>query len=745
MAVHKLRSLDEFNDFANHDYLQLKIPKNRPSKSNFSDISVRNTQNLVKILNNLDSSTFDNLLLKTIFDKKINFHNIPLKEQYNTCSKIINILNDINKAKTLIEKTCILTNLGCPLFLSYNIDDNPSNLVKRPYIIEISQPSLSLSKDYYFNQKNLRELNGLRKHRKELLSMIVSKYPLYFNFISNEIDNICEDVDTLEMNIAPFILSNVAMRDVEKRINIYKLQNIADKFPNIDLLHDCFLDEFDLQDTKSSHDIMYSSNLDQSLKNFSDVKYDKLNDEEKARADNGDYYWSYIDNLFKLYKEDKKTREQIDNYIKWKVINNFSSLISDDIRLLKFQFYGTFLNGQQTEKPVDERAISYLIDSFPELVGEIFCNKYFDENHRLLMKKLIGYLIDTYEYNFKNKCKWLTHENSLFEALEKLRILKLNDHQKIGYPEKSTYQQEYNILYQLLEDHGFDEDSLSYISLFDLEIIENIWENRLNMIKYKRKDKDLKSWEMCAADTNAYYHPLRNEIVFPAGILQEPFFIYLSDTQLHSYGIDITQDPFLSDILSDRLRLSKIDIYKPLKYISMASNFGSIGAIIGHEISHGFDDQGSKFDSQGKMRTWWTKEVFDEYNKITDKIIVQYDKYSIKINIDGDDNEFQVNGKLTIGENIADLFGLRIAIDAFKKYYIDNPSKKTLDESMMELLISYANTWRYLEVPENAKLRINEDVHAPAKFRIIGTLQNIEEFYSVFQLPINNEINKIFL
>jgi predicted metalloendopeptidase len=179
----------------------------------------------------------------------------------------------------------------------------------------------------------------------------------------------------------------------------------------------------------------------------------------------------------------------------------------------------------------------------------------------------------------------------------------------------------------------------------------------------------------------------------------------------------------------------------------MASNFGSIGSIIGHEISHGFDDQGSKFDAFGKLKKWWSDDVFKKYNDITRKIVDQYSKYNVEIDVDKKSKHtYFVNGNLTLGENIADLFGLSVAIDAFKAYFADNTTSfvKTVDECLLELLFAFGNTWRYIETPENAKGRITDDVHSPPQFRIIGTLHNIKDYYRIFNIPLTNDVINIF-
>jgi hypothetical protein len=316
----------------------------------------------------------------------------------------------------------------------------------------------------------------------------------------------------------------------------------------------------------------------------------------------------------------------------------------------------------------------------------------------------------------------------------------------------------YDILYRLLKNPNYiynnrddDNDDLkdsnvgnySYTkySLFDYHLIMIKWHLQLDLMKYNKISNDVKDWEMAANEVNAYYHPLKNEIVFPAGILQEPFFTFLSYDELNGYGIDISNNPKYSD----RLRIYKSDPkYKSLQYLTMASNFGAIGAIIGHEISHGFDDQGSEFDADGLMRQWWTDDILLNYKKIVKQLIEQYNAYEIELSIDNTINKYNVNGKLTVGENIADLFGLNIALDAFKQYYKEHFFYKTLDECLMELFISYANSWRSIEVPLKSKEKIQSDPHSPAIYRVIGVLQNMPDFYRIFNIPENKKIIKIF-
>jgi predicted metalloendopeptidase len=712
--------LEQFSDFCNSIYLNQKIPSDQSSLSNFTDITNSNNYKIIQLLDSIDINTDTdyNRLLKTLYNKKINFENISIDEELDTCDKIGDIINSVSDKNDLMDKICELNKFGMNMLFTYDVSDNPFD--GNPYLLFLDSYSLTFSKNYYFESKYSRELNGYKSYIKDNLTYLKTNYSRQFGTL--DIDGITNSVVEFENLLAPFILSNVKKRDVESRLNKYKISVISDKFKNINFDFPRFLEEYKLVD-KMNIDIVFTNAIT-NAKNITtiNVNYNSLTKDEKEKYDNGDYYWSLIDTIFKNYNTDDKLKLQIDNYIKWRIISSFMSLISNKIRIKKFNFYNKFLLGQSVEKSSKIRAIEYLALFLPELIGKLFCDTYFTNDHKLLMKELINYLLEAYKYNFSHKCKWID-QHSLVELINKLTVLKLDSQQKVGFPDEITYKDKYERLFNIIQTCN---------SLFDYQIAFIKWDHLLSYEKLYRTKKDNTEWEMSAINTNAYYHPLRNEIVFPAGILQKPFFTYLTKEQIDLNGIDAKEDSEYTNLFADRIKISKNELFKSLQYITMASNFGSIGAVIGHEISHGFDDNGSKFDSAGKLKTWWSVNVKKEYEKITDQIKKQFDSYSINVTIDGNKMSFDVNGSLTLGENISDLFGLRIAIDAFKKYHKSNPSNKTLKSGLMELLVSFANTWRYIESPEKTKNRISSDVHAPPSLRIYGTLQNIDEYDEIF-------------
>jgi putative endopeptidase len=200
---------------------------------------------------------------------------------------------------------------------------------------------------------------------------------------------------------------------------------------------------------------------------------------------------------------------------------------------------------------------------------------------------------------------------------------------------------------------------------------------------------------MTPQTVNAYYNPTQNEIVFPAAILQPPFF-------------DLSADD--------------------------AVNYGAIGGVIGHEMGHGFDDQGSKFDGDGVLRNWWTDQDREEFTKRTEKLIEQYDSFKVF-------DDLHVNGTYTLGENIGDLGGLTIALKAYELSLNGNEAPVMEGYTgVQRVFLGWAQAWRFKAREEAARMRINTDSHSPAKFRVNGVVRNIPDFYDAFGVTADNEL-----
>lgn len=361
-----------------------------------------------------------------------------------------------------------------------------------------------------------------------------------------------------------------------------------------------------------------------------------------------------------------------------------------------FEFYGKTLSGQKQQRVRWKRGVSLVNGICGEDVGREYVKRHFPESSKQRMEQLVGNLIDAYRMSISSSA-WLGEETKQ-KALEKLSKFV----PKIGY---TNHWRDYSAL-DVHEDAGFAENMRA----------ANLYETGYQLAKVgKSVDKD--EWLMNPQTVNAYYEPTMNVIVFPAAILQPPFF-----------------DPNAED----------------------AANYGGIGAVIGHEIGHGFDDQGAQYDGDGKLNDWWTEEDKANFKQLTQKLIDQYkafvptqlaEKYA-----DDPTQAPHVNGALTIGENIGDLSGVNIALKAYS-FALDeaagrekNGSMDAIEDSLAEapqidgftglqrFFLSYASIWRTKNRDELAEQYLQIDPHSPAECRTNGIARNVDLFYKAFDV-----------
>jgi putative endopeptidase len=353
-------------------------------------------------------------------------------------------------------------------------------------------------------------------------------------------------------------------------------------------------------------------------------------------------------------------------YLQWNVLRDNAGSLSSKFVNANFDF-NKVLTGQKEQTPRWER-MSRLIDrQLGELLGQLYVQKYFKPEAKKRMHDLVANMERTYEVRIK-KLDWMTDDTKL-KALEKLHTYT----NKIGYPD--VWKDYKGVVINRNDFIGNVKSAAKW--QYDDQL------SKLN------KPVDKTEWGMTPPTVNAYYSPQKNEIVFPAGILRAPFFDANADDAL---------------------------------------NYGGIAAVIGHEISHGFDDQGRQFDKEGTLKDWWTKSDADEFKKRTDRIVDQYNNFTIL-------DTLHVNGRLTLGENIADLAGLSIAYEAFQNTAEAKANTVingfTADQ---RFFINWAQVWRNNILPESAAQRILTDSHSPGMFRTNGPLQNIDAFYKAFNV-----------
>ncbi|MEO8822051.1 MAG: M13 family metallopeptidase, partial [Ginsengibacter sp.] len=364
------------------------------------------------------------------------------------------------------------------------------------------------------------------------------------------------------------------------------------------------------------------------------------------------------------------------NYLTYRLINRFSNALPEKYGLESFKF-GQFFSGAKERKPRWKRVTQSEQSAMGELVGQLYVKKYFDSTAKKRYEKMLEEIRSAYK-NRINKLTWMS-DSTKQKAIVKLEAI----HKKIGYPDKWK------------DFSAMQTGNESYVQNL---INAGIWWHNFEMNKLG-KPVDREEWSMYPQTYNAYYNPANNEIVFPAAAFIVPGYA----------------DKDLDD----------------------ATMYGYVGAsYIGHEITHGFDDQGRLYDADGNLHNWWTKTDSAEFAKRAQVIINQFNNYEPLPGL-------HINGRATQGENIADLGGLEIGIDAFKNSdtYKNN---EVIDgfTPMQRFFMGYALSWLYEIRPELLRNRIMTDVHAPAKYRVNGPFSDIDEFYTTFNI---NPGDKMFI
>lgn len=499
-------------------------------------------------------------------------------------------------------------------------------------LLMLYQGGLSLpGKEYYFDTDEATK--DIRKKFKEH----VAKMFMLCGFTAQEAAKNTEAVMTIETRIAEKSFNNVEQRDPAKNYHKMSYDELKKEFADIDW------------DT-------YFANL--KISGVKEINVSQL--EPIAEV-------SKIINDMPL--------SELKAYMQWNVINSSSNVLSDEIEAQNFDFYGRTLSGKQAQQPRWKRALGTVNGALGEVIGELYVAKYFPPAAKERMVQLVrnlqtalGERIDAQD--------WMSDSTKL-AAHEKLNTFAV----KIGYPDKWKDYSKLTI-----------DPTLSYA-----ENSRNIarfgWDDHIESKLNKPVDKE--EWHMTPQTVNAYYNPTTNEICFPAGILQYPFF-------------DMNADD--------------------------AFNYGAIGVVIGHEMTHGFDDKGRLFDKDGNFKEWWTAQDAESFTERTKIIIEHFNNIEVLPGLKG-------NGELTVGENIADHGGLTISMQAFRNATKDK-QLPTIDGFTPEqrFYLAYSNVWAGNIRDEEIRNRTKNDPHSLGCWRVNGTLPHIDDWYTAFGITENDPL-----
>lgn len=371
--------------------------------------------------------------------------------------------------------------------------------------------------------------------------------------------------------------------------------------------------------------------------------------------------------LGKLLKE--RPLEEWKTYLRWHVVRSSAPHLHAAAESESFKFYGTVLRGQPAQEPRWQRAARVIDAGIGEALGQLYVEKYFPPTAKARMEELIGNVKAVFQDRLA-KLEWMS-EPTRAKALAKFERFT----QKIGHPEKFR---DYSKVKVRRDDYLGNVQRAA------------IFESKRQLARVG-KPVDRTEWRMTPQTVNAYFSPLQNEIVFPAGILQPPFF-------------DVEMDD--------------------------AINYGAIAVVIGHEITHGYDDQGRKYDANGNLNDWWTEADAKAFEARAQKVADQYAGYEALPGL-------KVNGRLTLGENIADLGGTSIAYEALQRALAKDPAKRKVIDGFtpeQRFFLSLAQLWRVNWREAELRRRITVDPHSPAQFRAIGPHVNMKEFFDAFSI-----------
>lgn len=631
MKQKDIRLEDDFYHFLNKEWLQkTKIPGDRSSTGSFYEIHVKNekllrkdTEELIKLLSK--DKINDSIIKNYAIFARMTSDFVKREELGVTPLKnVLKKFDEINSIDDIISNYKYLTFHGYPLPFKFEIMQDFKNA--NDQIMSITSADLILPEKSYYDKKHpLKEklIDSFKNMSNKLLSLFYSD--------KKKNESIVNEALAFDEGLVPYHPSAVEQANYVGLYNIFEINKI----------------------NKMSKYIPFQKLSEELVDNQT---VDKINV----------YYPKFIENIDKFFNQ-----ENFNNIKSWMIlmtIIKYSHVLDESTRVLSGEF-SRFLTGQSKPMAKDKAAFYLAYNYFSLPVGTLFAKKYFGQKAKKDVENMVSQMINIYKKRLEAN-DWLSQKTKE-KAIIKLNALGVH----VGYPtELQPYFKNY-----IIKDYEDNGDILSNIIGMDVAL------TKYHFSKYK-KPINKNYWGMSPAAVNAYFHPFMNHIVFPSGILTEPFY---------------------------SLKQSK------------SANFGGIGAVIAHEISHAFDNNGANFDENGNLNSWWTKEDYEAFKQKSLKMIELFD---------GEETEFgKCNGQLTVSENIADAGGISCALEA---------SMKDKNHSSKDFFNNWAVVWRSKYKKELALNLLATDVHAPCVLRANVQLKNLDEFYKTFKI---NKEDKMFL
>lgn len=620
---------DDFYQFVNGGWMQTtEIPSDRSSWGSFHELSKNTEQDVIDILmEELSIPGASANIAARLFETGMNTDQIE-KKKLQPIGFLIDAIHNLKDHHQLPALLGLLIKHGNGVVLHFSV--HPDLADSHQYAAYIEAANLGLPEREYYLEQDEKAIKIRAQYTDYITQILVSEA----NYSLPDAKTAAEDILNLEQRLATHMMSKEDRRQMDKLYNPKTAEELKSMMPKWAWDH-------------------YFQAMEVSLpKNAIVTEPD---------------YMAFLNHA--LSQIPISTLQQ---YLLFMVINSAAPYVHQELEAAHFDFYSRTLQGVETMRPRKERLVNVVNQSLGEALGQLYVTRHFPEKAKESALEMVEDIIEAFRNRF-NTLDWMEEKTKAY-AIEKLEAFKV----KIGYPDRWK---DYKGL-----DIKSVEQGACYLDNIQA-VIQWVFNRDAGRIG---KAVDKNEWFMAPQQVNAYYNPMFNEIVFPAAILQPPFFDWEADA---------------------------------------AVNYGGIGAVIGHEITHGFDDQGSRFDKEGNLKEWWTADDRTRFDEKTKSLISQFDQYYPF-------EDLALNGTFTLGENIADLGGLSVAYDALQLYYKRHGKPDKIDGYSAEqrFFMSWATVWRTKIRPEALRNQIKTDPHPPGLYRAVAAPSNMPPFYEAFEI-----------
>lgn len=620
---------EDFYQFVNGGWMKsTEIPPDRSSWGSFHELSKSTDQKVLSILERELSTPgpADNKAAR-LFESGMDQATIE-KARLSTIEELFREIAMVEDRSELPKLLGMLSAKGFGAFLHFSVHPDLGDSSRYAAYIEAANLGLP-EREFYLDQDEKAMII-----RQKYLSYITGLLRHEADYSEAKAKEAAETIVRLEIQLASHMISKEERRQIDKLYNPHTETQLLNLMPG-----------WEWSAFFQSQDIAFP---------------EKMIVTEPAYCI---FFNTYIGEI---------PLETIKHYLVFLLVHHSAPYGHSSIELAHFELFMKELEGIETMRPRNERMVKVVNQSLGQLLGQLFVSEHFPPSAKQTALEMTGDIVEAFKNRILN-LQWMSESTRKY-AVEKLGAFKV----KIGYPD--TW------------------EDFSDLHLAGSETGGNYLGNMISLVEWKHKRDarrigkkvDREEWFMAPQTVNAYYNPMFNEIVFPAAILQPPFFDWEADA---------------------------------------AVNYGGIGAVIGHEITHGFDDQGSRFDKDGNLSEWWTPEDRERFSSLTKQLVDQFDAYSPF-------EDLSVNGTFTLGENIADLGGLSVAYDALQLYYLRHGRPGLIGGFTPEqrFFMSWATVWRTKIRPEALRNQIKTDPHPPGMYRAVAAPSNMDSFYHAFQV-----------